>query len=274
MNKFIAISLALVIGSTVTACAPSRGGLLDRSAELAAKAGMRKRVLPTDTHPILAFERITDRNGPIRVFIEGDGNAWFSRHQPSFDPTPLTPTALYLASVDEAPNVVYMARPCQYLFQNGKCKVPLWTTAQYSEAMVKTMNQALNAYNGNPIELVGYSGGAGMALLLAAQRNDIVSIRTVAGNLDNAAFTSHHRVSPLNGSLNPIDYVSRTYRIPQIHYSGENDTVVPSYLTYSYQASLPKSNCSRVIVVQNTDHTEGWVEHWHRMISRRMPCKS
>ena len=56
-------------------------------------------------------------DGPVdevHVYIEGDGYAWATTTDPSDDPTPINPLALRLAAVDDAPNVLYLARPCQF----------------------------------------------------------------------------------------------------------------------------------------------------------------
>ena len=61
------------------------------------------------------------------------------------------------------------------------------------------MNEAIDflikKYQAGKIELVGYSGGGAVALLLAVRRHDIVSVRTVAGNLNPEAVNQYHKVS-------------------------------------------------------------------------------
>ncbi len=48
----------------------------------------------------------------------------------------------------------------------------------------KTLDQIKTRYNASGFNLIGYSGGGAIAALVAADRNDILSLRTVAGNLD------------------------------------------------------------------------------------------
>ena len=50
----------------------------------------------------------------VNIYIEGDGRAWLNKNRPSLDPTPKNSLALKLAEIDPAPNVIYLARPCQY----------------------------------------------------------------------------------------------------------------------------------------------------------------
>lgn len=111
-----------------------------------------------------------------------------------------------------------------------------------------------------------------MVMLLASRRSDVVNIRTIAGNVDTLAFTKHHQVSKLEDSLNPADFKTKTFKIPQIHFVGQKDKVVPAKLIYDYETSLPAGHCSRIIEVPNTDHVSGWPEHWSGLISRSLPC--
>ncbi|NBO18552.1 MAG: alpha/beta hydrolase [Proteobacteria bacterium] len=264
--------LALAAAALLAGCGPSNQELRGETAKLAASVGMRERVLHTGgSFDIYALERIRNPAAAIRIYIEGDGNAWLTRSQPSPDPTPLNPTALQLAMEDNATNVVYLGRPCQYV-RSGACNRRIWTLAQFSEPAVASMNAALNQYAGHKLELVGYSGGGGMVMLLAARRNDVISLRTVAGNIDTQSFTNHHHVSALEGD-NPAAYRAKTSMIPQIHFTGEKDKVVPPLLAAAYQASLPASNCSRVLVVPGADHATGWQEQWKSLVSQSPACK-
>ena len=44
------------------------------------------------------------------IFADGSAN--------SDNPTPVNPMLLKLATMDKRPNIVYIARPCQYTFRN------------------------------------------------------------------------------------------------------------------------------------------------------------
>ncbi len=265
-----ALLLTLALGAS--ACTMTGKELLAKSTRLAAHTGMKPVQLPAGPFTLQAFEHIGDPAAPVRVFIEGDGKAWLTRNQPSPDPTPYEPTGLFLASADTSPNVAYLARPCQYI-HTPNCLMPVWTSGQYDEANIAAMNTALDHWKGHKIELVGYSGGAAIALLLAARRDDVVSIRTVAGNTDNDAFTAFHHVSaPPATSLNPASFAAKTSMIPQIHFVGEDDTIIPPKLAEAYQAKLPARNCSKVIAIPNATHLSGWPEHWPGMVARLLPC--
>src|SRR3546814_2839304 len=66
----------------------------------------------------------------------------------------------------------------------------VWTSARFSDGVIVSMSDALDRLKeeagASSLDLVGYSGGGGVAVLLAARRRDVVSIVTIAGNLDQA----------------------------------------------------------------------------------------
>lgn len=266
------LRVILPLAFFLSACQLSTGERRAKSIRFAEKSGLRPIELQAGAFTLQGFERMTDPAAPVRIFIEGDGKSWLSRDLPSPDPTPQDPTALMLAGMDTSPNIAYVARPCQFI-TSPHCAIPVWTVNQYHEHMIAGMSQALDRWKGRKLELVGYSGGAAVALLLAARRSDVASIRTVAGNTDTAAFNRFHRVSPpAAAALNPAAFIARTAYIPQIHFAGGEDKVVPVGLVEAYQATLPPGHCSRVIILPRTGHLKGWPEHWRSISERRLPC--
>ncbi len=204
------------------------------------------------------------RNGELRVFIEGDGYAWERRNRPSSDPTPITQTVLALATTSVQSNVVYLARPCQFVGPTSRnCHENLWTGERYSEPVVASLNQAIDhlmaEYEATRLILVGYSGGGTIAALLAARRSDISGLVTLAAPLDITAFTDFHGVTPMTGSLNPVDHAHALSHIPQTHLIGEDDEIVPLALTRTYQNALSSTLCVRIMTVQ-ANHWSGWTE--------------
>ena len=133
-------------------------------------------------------------------------------------------------------------------------------------------NDATNRWKGYKLELTGYSGGAAVALLLAARRDDVAAIRTVAGNVDTEAFTNLHKVTPFSESLIPTDVLVRTSRIPQRHFVGQNDKVIPPFIASGYQDRMMPGHCSAYNVVPGLDHYSGWPQVWHVLQSQPLPC--
>ncbi|CUW39627.1 putative Esterase/lipase/thioesterase [Magnetospirillum sp. XM-1] len=268
--------LALVI--------PFLGGCatLDRDANadaIAGPAGLTRMLIKTDPFVLTTFARITDLNAPIDIYIEGDGLAWVSRSEVSLDPTPREAMGLQLAAQDRAPNVVYLARPCQFTARakNPACGIPYWTGKRFAPEIIAAMNQAVDQVAahapGQKINLIGYSGGGAVAVLVAARRQDVASIRTVAGNLDHAEVNRLAKVSPLSGSLNAIDAAGQLAKTPQIHFSGSADSVVPPVIADRFrQASA--SPCVSVRTVPGATHETGWRERWADLLREPPRCGS
>jgi len=215
-------------------------------------------------------------SGPIlRVYIEGDGQAWLTRSRLSSDPTPVKPLALLLMEVDTATDKAYLARPCQYI-HTAACNSSYWSIRRFSPEVIDSMDEALTQLktsgNYKSLELIGYSGGGTVALLLAARRNDIVSLRTIAGNLDHVWLNKHHRVSPLTGSLNPPDFAGQLGVIPQRHFIGENDQVVPVGAYNSFVGFFKDSRCISLRIVARADHGNGWTENWLQYLKEIPSC--
>ena len=209
----------------------------------------------------------------IHVYIEGDGRAWL-RGRPPDDPTPTDPVALRLAMADGASDVYYLARPCQLTTSSTykACGLPYWSTRRFSEEVVSSMNLAVDRFKkesgARRLVIVGYSGGGAVAALIAARRDDVALLITVAGTLDHRAWTSHHRVSPLTGSLNPVDQAARLAAIPQIHFVGADDEIVPPLIAESYMRALPSLDNARVVRIPGYDHPCCWARDWPALLAR------
>lgn len=223
------------------------------------------------------FPSHSESQGPtlntIHIYIEGDGVAWESRYQPSRDPTPRDPTGLRLAAADSARFVIYLGRPCQYLLkQNKHCHILLWTHERYGKTVISTMVEAISqlkhTYGFKQIRLFGYSGGGPLAALIAAHRKDVISLTTFAANMDTAYWTELHGTEPLHGSLNPTDFRENLKHIPQVHYVGKKDDVVPNAVVESYQKTLGFPKTSKLISVPGMNHHGDWGAFWKRQQQR------
>lgn len=244
---------------------------------LAAPAHMQRERIATQGFVLTAYSRITNPLAPINLYIEGDGLSWVTRSEPSLDPTPREATGLAMASVDPAPNVVYLARPCQYtpMELSPRCGIPYWTSKRFAADVVASMNDAVDhivaRVPGQKINLIGYSGGAAIAVLLAARRDDVASIRTVAGNLDDEYINRIHQVSSMPESLNPIDVAARVARLPQIHFASADDSVVPPEVARRFVKAEGKS-CAQIRLVSGLTHDGEWVRQWPSLLRAVPAC--
>ena len=251
-----------------------------KAASVAQQGGLEKFRIATTRFDLVGFRKIRTPGEPLTVFIEGDGAAWQTRNKPSSDPTPVSMTMLAVAASDPGPNTVYLARPCQFTgAENGtarNCRPELWTVARYGEEVVDAVNQAVNTLKKQArapaIRLVGYSGGGAIATLLAARRDDVASLVTIAAPLDSAAFTAYHHVTPLYGSLDPLSVAATIARLPQIHYSGGEDDIVPPMIAASFIRHMPAPNCARQIVLSDMDHQGDWAARWPALSARPPSC--
>ena len=207
------------------------------------------------------------RSKALSVYIEGDGFAWITNDQPSTNPTPLDPLALKLALAQPEGNAAYLARPCQYVDDEASnCSSRYWTQLRFAPEVVTAMNQAIDAlkqrFGATRLTLVGYSGGGAVAALVAARRDDVTRLITVAGNLDSSAWAEYHRVSPLSGSLNPTDEVEGLQRIRQWDFVGQKDRDVPPALVQQFADRFPAAHRPTVVVEPGFDHHCCWVQAW------------
>ena len=117
----------------------------------------------------------------------------------------------------------------------------------------------------------GFSGGGAIAALIAARRHDVVSLRTVAGNLDVAYVNRIHGVSPMPASLNPIDEAARLSGVAQVHFSSAQDTVVPPEVAKRFAAAVG-GRCVRTLVVNGVAHDGDWAARWPALLARTPAC--
>jgi len=230
------------------------------TADTVAQAGnLAQQKIATDDFLLTTYQRFdsTADNKQMVVYIEGDGMAWISRDQLSNNPTPVQPIALKLASVDTNKNVLYIARPCQYLWPQkmNSCSSKYWRNKRGSKEVIDSINQVIsivkNRENISSIKLVGYSGGGGIAALITARRKDVNKLITISGNLNYKLFTKIHNLSPMNGSIDPITVANKIGSILQIHYVGADDDIIPERIVRSFS--------DNVTIVKGATHIN-WTE--------------
>ena len=205
-------------------------------------------VAPTrhDLYDVATLQKITTANDPVHIYIEGDGHAFDDMGASTNNPTPKSRLVRDMAAADNAPNVAYIARPCQFVMDE-KCNPTDWTTGRFSRAMVDSVASAIKTIVDNrPVILVGYSGGA-MISGLIIQNHPELNIKkwiTIAGVLNHSDWTQYFGDAPLIHSLN----LNTLPRVLATHYVAEHDKVVPKTLSEKWLAD------EQVIVVPNATH--------------------
>ena len=236
--------------------------------------GFTEKLVKGDDFWITTYQHITNKNAPYVFYIEGDGHSFTKYRVPTDNPTPMQQIVMNLAVLDGRPNIVYVARPCQYtpMHLNPKCNSSYWAGKGMSEEVVSSLNEVINTINNDrPFSLVGYSGGGGIAVLIAARNKNVKDIITVAGNLDHVSFNKHHGTSPMLGSLNPIDYATKIHNIPQLHVSGGNDNIVPPFIADKY-ITISNSICVHQEIIKNAKHDVGWNKNWEYILTIPLTC--
>ena len=182
--------------------------------------------IQTDSYQIATWQKINNpKNNLIHIYIEGDGNAFDSYGLPTSNPTPHGTLVRDLATKDNFENVVYMARPCQFIMDEN-CSVDDWTTGRFSQKIMDAESQAINKIAKNKkVILIGYSGGAMVSGLMIKQNPKLKVDKwiTIAGVLNHKKWTEYFGDEPLNKSLD----METLPNVNQVHFVGGRDKVVP-----------------------------------------------
>lgn len=275
-RRVAALFIVIATSLSVVACS-GLSSRVDIAKEVAATAGFQPFSIGTSYFRLAGFSRIRQPGRPVTIYIEGDGRAFLSG-RPSNNPTPADPLVLRLAALDRNDNVVYLARPCQYvdLSDERNCGIPYWTRKRFAEEVISSVSEAVGIIAQNSksseIHLVGYSGGAAVATLVAARRQDVAGLRTLAGYLDHVSLNKDRNVSQLLGSLDPIEIAPRLSTIPQIHYAGRGDEVIPSWVIRNFIQAVGNDRCTSMRIVDTT-HRTGWEAMWSQYVSVQPSCR-
>ena len=239
---------------------------------IAKNAGFSLERIKSGQFLLTTYKKETKNETSLVVYIEGDGFAWKRKNIQSKDPTPKDPIALKLAAHDPRNSVLYIARPCQYLSQVelNECQSNYWSTHRYAEEVIRSINNAIDREklnsDINSISLVGYSGGGTVAALIAARRNDVTSLTTIAANLDHVKWTDLHGITPLSGSLNAADYATKIEYISQLHLIGANDKLVPASITEAFKAKANNPEKIKIKIIPEFNHQCCWEEKWQILL--------
>ena len=192
---------------------------------------VRRDILAGD-YEIATYQKITDKTAPVHIYIEGDGHAFDAHGNATGDPTPRGTLVRDLATRDIGANVVYMARPCQFIM-SPVCDETDWTDGRFSARVVDSVATAIHKIAGKrPVILVGYSGGGLLSGIIINRHPEIQVKRwvTIAGVPNHAAWTEYFGDVPLTKSLD----LDRLPNVPAIHYIGARDRVVPPELSRKF----------------------------------------
>jgi predicted esterase len=274
--KYKKISISLWAILLVAACtSTSSQSRRENVEQLIGKYSWERLTIPTDHFVLAAFVPREQRNSngdTLTIYIEGDGFAFRAR-QVSEDPTPLNPLALELAFKHSSSNgaVAYLGRPCQYITGSdfARCDDKYWSSHRFAPEVVSSTNRAIDQLKqrakAQHLILVGYSGGGAIAALVAANRTDIRKLVTIAGTLDHRTWTALHKVASMDSSLNPADAWQKLQQIPQIHFVGGKDRIMPTAIAESFQSRFSRKLRPEIQVVPEFDHECCWIEQWSRL---------
>lgn len=196
---------------------------------------------------IRTYQKDSSDTSPVHIYIEGDGFAFSTYGIPTSNPTPRNSFLRELAASDRNANVVYIARPCQYIM-SSECTVSDWTDGRFSGRIIDNMAFVVRKVSGGrPIVLIGYSGGALVSGLMIADNHDL-DVRqwiTIAGVLNHSDWTRYFGDSPLVKSQD----LSVLPNVQQSHFVASDDVVVPLELSQRWTRDV-----GGVIIVPNSTH--------------------
>ena len=271
LSTLYALCFLLCLGLLAAGCATQGGREI---ADEAARSGFSP--IRLEAHPFIFSGQIkapASGAAELVVYIEGDGHVLDTRGRISSDPTPHAPVGWYLASLETAPAVLYLSRLGQHNTAfTGAAYQQYWTHRRFAPEIIEAMSRALSdakeRVGAQRLHLVGYSGGGAIVCLLAARREDVASLVTIAGLLDHAFWTQNRGYKPLSGSLNPIDAAPALVSLPQLHFYGTNDQRIPPILSQRFLQRALFANAQRSAV--NAAHNTGWQEAWPELLLHKI----
>ncbi|MEM6781429.1 MAG: hypothetical protein AAF569_06155 [Pseudomonadota bacterium] len=219
------------------------------ASRIARPAFMVERVIPEGPYPLYAWERMRDRKEKAVLYIEGADET--------------NPVGLHLASRDRTRNVAYLAQPCQYSTGSGdNCEQGFYQPG--SVEVLATYNAVMDEmrarYGLTGFDLVGHGSGGNIAALLAADRDDVLSLRTVAAPLAPAEGLSATAIAPELADM------------PQHHFIGAADDLVTPESYHFFRQAMGPSDCTHYTLVQDANHERGWVEEWPTFLTYPTEC--
>lgn len=252
------LRLLFAIGLTISLAGCSLMGMQPpaTSAPMATTpSGFTVRQIDAGPFTLTAHEKIRTPGQVAAVYIGGDG--------------PDAGVAPALAQRDKSANVIFLTRPCQ---NGAPCANEFRGAKRFGPEVIGSVSRALDAlkkqHNFYGFNLVGFASGATVAALVAAERQDVLSLRTVAGNLDTAVYGRLHKLPKLDGSLNPKDVSAKLLPLGQKHFVGGKDKTVTTEIGNSYVEASGRPDCLGLTVIDTAGHLDGWVEIWPDLLEQ------
>lgn len=214
-----------------------------------------------------AGRNLQQNDGHLTVVIEGDGYAWARRNKLSDNPTPKDPIGLKIANTLPSP-VLYLARPCQYV-PDPQCGPEIWSYDRFGDKVIgsymQTLDQIAQHYHVTKFNLIGFSGGSYVALVLSSMRPDIEKVTTVAGVLDPAAWTAFHEISSLKINNTTHDLLTASSQTQFTHVCSHDDDIAPCELTERFlsQAQSLGLRNHQIREFNDADHNDLWKYYFH-----------
>lgn len=200
----------------------------------------------------------------LNIYIHGDGLPWVTRTKIAIDPSPRHSLTWSLFLKDPKPSL-FISRPCYFgtLKSDENCNPGFWTSGRYSAKVVASLRKVIleerRERQVNKINLIGFSGGGALVMLIAAELGEEVqrslTVTTIAANLDTNAWTTQHDYSPLVQSMNPSGLAP--LNIKQRHFCGRRDTNIPVSILDNF-FTRQGGTCQMV----DAEHVSGWLDNW------------
>jgi hypothetical protein len=250
------------------ACAPNTRQLWEKEVRRGWTGGFRP--LDISAPPFRLAGLLKGESGAdLIVYLEGDGRA-VVRGRPANDPTPSLAQSFDLALVDPAPLVLYLARVGQFMPAYAGPRYELyWSSGRLAPEVVQAASLAIDDVKAKTgaqrVHLVGFSGGGGLAVLVAARRADVASLVTVAGLLDIDWWVQNSGWQPLAASLNPAAYAQNVANVPQIHIYGTSDRIITPTMSLRFSRMAQFSDLTRFS--RDHDHYSGWTKSWPALLN-------
>lgn len=212
-------------------------------------SGFKKNLIETKYLTFSVWEKEGIQNGkPLRIYLEGDGN-----------PNPFDQIALYYAQQDPSSNIIYVARPCQWSDDKVcKDKPEIYREQRFHPEMIRETQEILllliNKYQAPYVELVGYDGGATVALNLA-HKIPVKRVITIAGILDTESYTYQNNLDEMSDAENPANNLFALSQITQIHYVGSEDNITPLKVAERFVRKMENPKSAIVKKVPGVGHS-------------------